>query len=661
MASLSNSPKAALNLEMEQRKSFTFRVRVLFGDRVPVPLHGATVRMVVKSVESDDDHNDASNLIFNSSAAIPDPENGNAVFSFQAAELDWAPGEYYHSIVMWTEDGFSIPLAKGSVTMSPSTEAQSMSKSFTSGAPSSYVDIVLRNQSVVNITTNSLMQSLQGPKGDTGDPGATGPQGQQGFAGQPGAQGPAGAKGDTGAQGPTGSPGPQGPQGPVGATGVAGPKGDTGPQGPQGSPGSQGVQGPAGVAGPKGDTGSQGPIGPPGVVTEEAVVEVLEELPRDNLVTFDTVWPPRPQVPWPVTFVGPEEAVPNLIDLSAPMPGDMLRHAAEGGGFTPSNRVVGIWGDSIVEGYPYTTAHSKVLGQRALGAIASPQRFWIPATTVTGMQFQTSNIPYSSATFTWSGVPRALRIAAGFEMKFNLEAPTPAARIFFRRDNGVDRHTETVTSWSPTASTVSLSGAQTDPTWGIEHLDLTTPSETISIRCMGDAIEVFGVAVGGATGPGIFSFGFSGINSAQTIDAVYKWSANRRLFQKLGINTVLLETQLNDKGQGVAPATYKANMQDVINNIKDYAPAAEFIGVLMPSLDFGDLSAYHTALTEITDAQIDLRDFPENSTNVGADGTHLTDVGNEAMAAYLREWLAPASPAPEPDPNTYHWTGAAWL
>ena len=42
------------------------------------------------------------------------------------------------------------------------------------------------------------------------------------------------------------------------------------------------------------------------------------------------------------------------------------------------------------------------------------------------------------------------------------------------------------------------------------------------------------------------------------------------MFQKLGINTVLLETQLNDKGQGVAPATYKANMQDAINNIKDF-------------------------------------------------------------------------------------------
>ena len=49
-----------------------------------------------------------------------------------------------------------------------------------------------------------------------------------------------------------------GPKGDTGATGPQGPKGDTGPQGPQGPKGDTGSQGPQGPQGPKGDTGADG-------------------------------------------------------------------------------------------------------------------------------------------------------------------------------------------------------------------------------------------------------------------------------------------------------------------------------------------------------------------------------------------------------------------
>jgi hypothetical protein len=77
---------------------------------------------------------------------------------------------------------------------------------------------------------------LKGPKGATGDTGASG------------------AKGDTGASGQKGDTGDTGPAGPKGDTG------DTGPQGVKGDTGDSGAKGDTGASGQKGDTGDTGPV-----------------------------------------------------------------------------------------------------------------------------------------------------------------------------------------------------------------------------------------------------------------------------------------------------------------------------------------------------------------------------------------------------------------
>ena len=89
--------------------------------------------------------------------------------------------------------------------------------------------------------------SVQGVKGDKGDPGV------QGVKGDTGTQGLQGVKGDTGAQGPAGPAGSggsgtgTGAQGPQGLQGIQGLKGDVGPIGPQGLVGPQGLQGVPGL------------------------------------------------------------------------------------------------------------------------------------------------------------------------------------------------------------------------------------------------------------------------------------------------------------------------------------------------------------------------------------------------------------------------------
>lgn len=106
-----------------------------------------------------------------------------------------------------------------------------------------------------------IIDTISGPKGDTG------PEGPQGPKGETGAQGPQGPVGPQGLQGPKGDTGPQGPKGNTGSQGLQGPKGDTGPQGLQGETGPQGPKGDTGGTGPqgpKGDTGATGPQGPQG-------------------------------------------------------------------------------------------------------------------------------------------------------------------------------------------------------------------------------------------------------------------------------------------------------------------------------------------------------------------------------------------------------------
>lgn len=97
------------------------------------------------------------------------------------------------------------------------------------------------------------LESFRGPKGDRGE---TGPIGPQGPKGEKGDKGDRGEKGDTGPQGETGAKGDaftfgdftleqleslRGPKGDTGATGPQGTEGAVGPQGAKGEPGKDAV------------------------------------------------------------------------------------------------------------------------------------------------------------------------------------------------------------------------------------------------------------------------------------------------------------------------------------------------------------------------------------------------------------------------------------
>lgn len=130
------------------------------------------------------------------------------------------------------------------------------------------------------------IETIMGPQGPQGLPGAqgpVGPQGPQGIQGEVGPQGPQGIQGEAGPQGPQGDPGPMGPQGPKGADGSLVFEELTDEQkellrGPQGLQGPTGPQGPQGIQGPQGDPGAQGPAGPTGAKGEQGLQGIQGEI-----------------------------------------------------------------------------------------------------------------------------------------------------------------------------------------------------------------------------------------------------------------------------------------------------------------------------------------------------------------------------------------------
>ena len=156
MARLSNTPQQTLSLELERRKSYSFQCNMVNGDNTPVDLTGCTVRFVMKRTEHDDDAYDISNLIVNSAATIAAPKTGQAVFSFQAAELDSDPGDYYYSIVLWTADNYATTLLKGSMTLLANTESASIHRTYSTNTTSAILELTLRDGDHVTVVANNL-------------------------------------------------------------------------------------------------------------------------------------------------------------------------------------------------------------------------------------------------------------------------------------------------------------------------------------------------------------------------------------------------------------------------------------------------------------------------------------------------------------------------
>ena len=160
MATLSNTPRQALHLTLERRKSYSFIVQVLNADNSALNLAGCSLRLSVKRSEWDTDNFDTTAMVQNKEALVTDVASGQGVFYLQAAELDWDPGEYYHTITLTTDAGFSVVIAKGLFTLLANTDSEAMQDFYTGGTATTAAEIRLRGQDTVRIVASTLTQSL---------------------------------------------------------------------------------------------------------------------------------------------------------------------------------------------------------------------------------------------------------------------------------------------------------------------------------------------------------------------------------------------------------------------------------------------------------------------------------------------------------------------
>ena len=159
MARLTNTPQQQMTFDLERRKSYSFRCVLLHADRFPLDLTGCTLRFVMKREEYDEDLFDTTNQLINSEALILSPEAGEGTFSFQASELDGPPGAYNYAIVLWTKDGYSVVVTKGTVNLHPNTDSLSIMQNYTTNTADAALEITLRGNDVLNIVTNTLTRS----------------------------------------------------------------------------------------------------------------------------------------------------------------------------------------------------------------------------------------------------------------------------------------------------------------------------------------------------------------------------------------------------------------------------------------------------------------------------------------------------------------------
>ena len=164
MAKITNAPNASVTLDLERRKSFSFRLKVLNSDGSPVDLSGCRIRFVLKPEVFDDDHYDVTNIVVNQDGSIPlnGGSSGYCTFGFQAAELDQPPGEYYGSIVMWTADGYSVTLLKLVVNILENTESDSMHINYVPSVTPSEIEVKLRGSQTISVYTQNLgLEAIQ--------------------------------------------------------------------------------------------------------------------------------------------------------------------------------------------------------------------------------------------------------------------------------------------------------------------------------------------------------------------------------------------------------------------------------------------------------------------------------------------------------------------
>ena len=156
MAYTGNSPVDQVVLRLQARKSFSLGIWIEDDNQRPLDITGCTLRFVARKSVPGSVNDDSGNLVSSSVAAIMAPTLGYAVFSFQAAELDWTPGEYMFSIVL-SDSGYSTVVVHGIIQLEQNTEFTSLTETYSLSDPPTALRAIMRESHTIRVRTGPAL------------------------------------------------------------------------------------------------------------------------------------------------------------------------------------------------------------------------------------------------------------------------------------------------------------------------------------------------------------------------------------------------------------------------------------------------------------------------------------------------------------------------
>ncbi|QYC53803.1 minor tail protein [Microbacterium phage EugeneKrabs] len=157
MAYTGNSPVDEVVLRLQARKSFSLGVWIADQNDNPLDITGCTLRFVARKSVPSTVIDDGDNLVTNSVAVVNAPTLGYAIFSFQASELDWTPGEYLFAIVL-SDEGYSATIVQGHIELEQNTEFTSITETYSPAAPPTHLRALLRDGVALKVRTGPMLK-----------------------------------------------------------------------------------------------------------------------------------------------------------------------------------------------------------------------------------------------------------------------------------------------------------------------------------------------------------------------------------------------------------------------------------------------------------------------------------------------------------------------
>jgi hypothetical protein len=157
MAFSSNSPEDQTILRLQARKSYALSVYITDTNGSPLDITDCTIRMIVRKSVPSVTSDDTGNLISNSQAVLVQPVLGWSRFELQASDLDFAPGEYSFSVVLWYQ-GFSTVIIAGPLELEQNNEFNSVGQVYTVDMMhSTALSVVLWNGKAIEVKTGPTL------------------------------------------------------------------------------------------------------------------------------------------------------------------------------------------------------------------------------------------------------------------------------------------------------------------------------------------------------------------------------------------------------------------------------------------------------------------------------------------------------------------------